>query len=74
MDKKYSYVIYFKSKHCSHLTICYAFLDCTTDEDCNNKGICETKTGLCNCNPGYRSTRDCSGDCFSCFIFSIVLQ
>ena len=45
------------------LSICSIILlvfYCSSDIDCNNKGIC--KNGECECNPGWDEELDCTGN------------
>ena len=41
-------------------SIILAVFYCSSDIDCNNKGICNN--GECDCNPGWDEELDCSGN------------
>ena len=41
-------------------SIILAVFDCSSDIDCNNKGICNS--GVCDCNPGWDEELDCTGN------------
>ena len=41
-------------------SIILAVFYCSSDIDCNNKGICNN--GECDCNPGWDEELDCTGN------------